>query len=185
MSGEFIDGLGGLRGLLAAVDDYVVVLDEDRIIRYLNRVAEGYRMDEVLGAPAEVLVRPDTRERSREALDAAYQRGEAAHYDVSVPRPEGPDLWLRSRLFPVRRDGRTVAVVIFASDITELKRAQAQARDLKRLLPVCSWCDRIQSEGGDWEELAVYLKREASTEVSHGLCPECSVRHLGEAVDGG
>jgi PAS domain S-box-containing protein len=185
VSGEFIDQLGGLRSLLATVHDYVIVLDEDRVIRYVNRVEEDRRMDEVLGQPAEAFLSPDTRERSREALDAAFQRGETAHYDVNVPRPCGSDMWLRSRLFPMRRDARTVAVVIFASDITELKQAQAEARDLKRLLPVCSWCDRIRNDEGEWETVALYLKRESGTTVSHSLCPDCSETQMSELESAG
>lgn len=185
MSPHFVDDLGGLRSLLATVDDYVIVLDENRLIRYINRVEEDFEMDEVLGAPAEVFLRPDTQERTREALDAVYQKGEKAQYDVTVARPGGAELWFRSRLFPIRRDGRTVAVVIFASDVTELKQAQAEARELKRLLPVCSWCDRIRNDEGDWEEVSLYLKRETGTGVSHSLCPDCSERHMGEVMEGG
>lgn len=178
MSPHFVDSLGGLRSILAAVHDVVLVLDEDRRIRYINRLEEGYTMDDVLGAPAESFIQPGSKEVSERALDAAYERGETSDYEVAIPSPSGPEIWYRSRLFPIRRDGRTVAVVIMASNVTELKRAQAELEDLRRLLPVCSWCDRIQNEDGSWEELADYLKRETGTGVSHGLCPDCFQRQM-------
>lgn len=55
----------------------------------------------------------------------------------------------------------------------EAESALARMRQLERLLPVCSWCRRIQSPGGQWTDLEAYLQA-AGTQVTHGICESCT-----------
>ncbi len=58
--------------------------------------------------------------------------------------------------------------------ITELRQALDQVRLLEGLLPICSRCHRIRSEGGEWERIEHYMQEHAAIEFSHGICPECA-----------
>jgi hypothetical protein len=78
---------------------------------------------------------------------------------------------------------RSHAVVVLATNVTELKLAQAEAARLRQLLPICAWCDRIQNSRGSWESIERYLGSEMRTQITHGLCPECCERQLA-GVDG-
>lgn len=53
------------------------------------------------------------------------------------------------------------------------RRAEAEVRVLKGLLPICGTCKRIRDQAGQWEQLEVYIKHHSEAEFTHGLCPEC------------
>lgn len=55
----------------------------------------------------------------------------------------------------------------------EAEAALARVRQLETLLPVCAWCRRIQSQGGEWTDLETYLQA-AGTQVTHGICESCA-----------
>lgn len=55
----------------------------------------------------------------------------------------------------------------------EAESALARMRQLERLLPVCSWCRRIQSPAGQWTDVEEYLQA-AGTQVTHGICGACA-----------
>ncbi|MDZ7778676.1 MAG: hypothetical protein U5R14_01915 [Gemmatimonadota bacterium] len=71
--------------------------------------------------------------------------------------------------------------MIRTSDITGRKAVEDELAQVKRLLPMCAWCGRIQTEDGTWEGISAYLKRMGDTDVTHGLCPECEDGQIARA----
>lgn len=55
----------------------------------------------------------------------------------------------------------------------EAEAALARVRQLETLLPVCAWCHKIRSEGGDWRDLEEYLQG-TGAQVTHGICDSCA-----------
>lgn len=50
-----------------------------------------------------------------------------------------------------------------------------EVRQLRTLLPICAWCKRIRDEEeGTWWKMETYIAAHMSTEVTHGICPECT-----------
>ena len=60
--------------------------------------------------------------------------------------------------------------------ITELRHALAQVRTLSGLLPICASCKSIRDGKGRWRPADEYLRDHSGATVSHGMCPECTVR---------
>lgn len=48
---------------------------------------------------------------------------------------------------------------------------------LEGLLPICSYCKRIQEDDDTWTELEAYVLDHAAAEFSHGLCESCLREH--------
>lgn len=44
----------------------------------------------------------------------------------------------------------------------------------KKLIPVCGWCKKIKPDGSDWTTLENYLLAHGFTDITHGMCVECS-----------
>lgn len=65
--------------------------------------------------------------------------------------------------------------------IDELKRALADARTLKGLIPICSSCKKIRDDDGDWQPVEVYISDRSNVNFTHGLCPECADKTIEEA----
>jgi len=69
--------------------------------------------------------------------------------------------------------GLCASVVMVAS-----LRLVSHVRRLQGLLPVCSQCRRVHNDHGDWQQLEAYVRDHSEAEFSHGICPECLVKHF-------
>jgi CheY-like chemotaxis protein len=78
---------------------------------------------------------------------------------------------LRARV----RVGRTVVELqsVLADRIGELEAALAQVRQLRGLLPICSYCKKIRDGHDYWEQVEQYVARHTDATFSHGICPAC------------
>ena len=60
--------------------------------------------------------------------------------------------------------------------VEELNTALADVRRLSGLLPMCSWCKKIRSDQGYWQQVEDYLSEHSEAEFTHGICPQCDSR---------
>jgi hypothetical protein len=58
--------------------------------------------------------------------------------------------------------------------LSDLKKAMAEVRTLKGLLPICAWCKKIRTECGEWVELESFITTHSEAHFSHGLCSDCA-----------
>ncbi|RLB41029.1 MAG: hypothetical protein DRH12_09180 [Deltaproteobacteria bacterium] len=65
----------------------------------------------------------------------------------------------------IELEGRTLALITL-EDITELY-------ELREIIPICSWCQKIRIDEGYWEKVDMYLQEHKGMKFSHGICPEC------------
>lgn len=57
--------------------------------------------------------------------------------------------------------------------VHELEEALAQVKQLRGLLPICSYCKRIRDDHNYWHQVESYVKAHSAAEFSHGICPSC------------
>lgn len=62
--------------------------------------------------------------------------------------------------------------------VIELEEAMAQIKQLKRFLPICSYCKKIRDDDDSWQEVEEYFADKADVSFSHGVCPECGIKHV-------
>ncbi len=55
----------------------------------------------------------------------------------------------------------------------ELEQALAKVKTLQGILPICSYCNKIRDDQGDWNDLQSYINDKLDAEFSHGACPDC------------
>ena len=55
----------------------------------------------------------------------------------------------------------------------ELRRALAEIKTLRGILPICMNCKKIRDDRGYWNQVEVYVRDHSEAEFSHGICPEC------------
>jgi DNA-binding NtrC family response regulator len=56
----------------------------------------------------------------------------------------------------------------------ELKKALAEIKTLRGIVPICSNCKKIRDDHGFWKQVEVYVEEHTEALFSHGLCAECA-----------
>lgn len=60
-----------------------------------------------------------------------------------------------------------------AKRVRDLGEARARVKQLQGLLPICSYCKKIRSDGNYWEQVETYIADHSEAQFSHGICPDC------------
>jgi response regulator RpfG family c-di-GMP phosphodiesterase len=68
-----------------------------------------------------------------------------------------------------------------ARRVTELEAALASVKQLRGLLPMCSYCKKIRVDDSYWQQLEGYITEHSEAKFSHGICPECFPALLDQA----
>ena len=68
-----------------------------------------------------------------------------------------------------------------ARRVAGLEEALANVKQLRGLLPMCSYCKKIRVDDKYWQQLEGYLTDHSDAEFTHGICPEC----FPTVIDGG
>ena len=70
-----------------------------------------------------------------------------------------------------------------ARRLAELEQALANVKQLRGLLPMCSYCKKIRVDDKYWQQLEGYLGDHSDAQFSHGICPECYTREIQPQLD--
>ncbi|MGD1049379.1 MAG: PAS domain S-box protein, partial [Candidatus Krumholzibacteriaceae bacterium] len=105
----------------------------DHILTYLSPQIEtmlGYKPEEALVRWTDLASDDPVNERALELTQRAVDTGERQpHYELELVAKDGRRVWLEVNEAPLVRDGKTVAIIGAAQDITERKRAEDALRE--------------------------------------------------------
>jgi len=60
-----------------------------------------------------------------------------------------------------------------AERVEELQTALSNVKQLRGLLPICSYCKRIRGDDQYWQQVEGYIAAHSDAQFSHGICPSC------------
>ena len=60
-----------------------------------------------------------------------------------------------------------------AERVEELQAALSNVKQLRGLLPICSYCKRIRGDDQYWQQVEGYIAEHSDAQFSHGICPSC------------
>ena len=125
---------GFLRAVLEAVPAFILRLDPEERILYMNRLQSGFTLDDVIGRSGFDFVDPAYHERQRHAIDEALRTGAPSGYLAKGAGPDGTVSYYQSHAVPIDNgDGRR-AVCVIALEVTEhVARAAALKESEEKL----------------------------------------------------
>jgi DNA-binding response OmpR family regulator len=69
--------------------------------------------------------------------------------------------------------------------IAALEETIANVKQLKGLLPICSYCKKIRKDEDYWQQLEGYISENSDAQFSHGVCPGCYAQAVRELTETG
>ena len=85
--------------------------------------------------------------------------------------------------------GQVEYVVEEMRDLTEVLKnrklvaeLQGEVKTLRDLVPICSHCKKIRTPEGEWVKPEEYIAHHTESDLSHGICPGCLVKHYAGAI---
>lgn len=61
-----------------------------------------------------------------------------------------------------------------------LEQTLAELKLLRGIIPICAHCKEVRTELGDWQQLESYVRARTDTQFSHGVCPNCAMKHYAD-----
>jgi PAS domain S-box-containing protein len=151
----------------------------------------GFTLEELRSRPMFEFVHPDDLQRTLDQNRAVRAGGQALSFENRYRCKDGSFKWLLWNSTP--HFEREVIYAV-ARDITERKRSEeererlvrelqaalAEVKVLQRILPICMYCRKVRDDVNFWDNVETYIARHTSTRFSHGVCPDCYERVMGE-----
>ncbi len=171
--------------------DMLCMLDFDGYFKQLNPAWErtlGFTRKELMSRPFIEFVHPDDRERTMKQNAHVRGGGQALAFENRYLCKDGSFRWFRWNAAP---DSGEKVIYSVARDVTESKQAEeereklvrelqaalAEAKTLREILPICSYCRKIRDDGNYWHHVEDYISQHTTTMFSHGICPSCMATH--------
>lgn len=60
-----------------------------------------------------------------------------------------------------------------ADRVAQLEEALSRVKQLRGLLPICSYCKSVRTDQDYWQEVEHYVAQHSQLQFSHGICPDC------------
>ena len=60
-----------------------------------------------------------------------------------------------------------------AEQVRDLEHALSHVKQLRGLLPICSYCKRIRNDADYWQQVEAYVAERTEAQFTHGICPTC------------
>lgn len=117
-----------------ASGESIAVVDRQGVIRFCNRVEDGFSIAEVVGHDFTRFTLPDSTAALREALDAVFTAGREQTLETTVRRLNGELNFFSLRIGPIRRAGRTIAALACCTSILPLRNIEERLRHERHVL---------------------------------------------------
>ncbi len=118
------------RSLVDNAPDYIMLLDREGTIQFLNHPPGGCAGDALVGKTIYEVSSPEDRERLREAIHQVLTTGDCTTFESAA----GNAPVYSSHIGPSYKDGQIVGVTSITRDITERRRDEALRTSLTRVL---------------------------------------------------
>lgn len=126
------------RALVSNAPEYILILTPTGVMTFANRAVPTLTVDYLLGKNLQDFVAPADRRPLRQLFDRVRRTGKASILDVRTGGPVMPPGWFRVHAGPLRRNGKTEALVVIGTDITLERQLLDQTTESRRRLHVQS-----------------------------------------------
>ena len=117
------------KGIFFNSPDIVALTDIHGKIQEINRVAEGYNKEEVLGTNFSDYLNQNQKEKFIAAVNEAIKTGKQTGYEVTIVSPAGTSAIWYNRISVIMVNNKPTGLVINCTDITKRKNALDRVKE--------------------------------------------------------
>jgi PAS domain S-box-containing protein len=116
-----------LRSVTDNAPGRLLTVDRDGVVTFINRVAPGHDVQEVIGKSMYLFIPPEEAKEVQRVLETVFQTGKPQSFANSIVA-DGVERWFDCSVGPIAADGEVTGAVITATDITDRKQAEQAVR---------------------------------------------------------
>ncbi len=125
-----------LRLITDSSSDYILMLDENLNIQFINRVEPGLDKEKLIGTPLYEYVDEHDKDRVKNILQEVINKNEMRRYDTIFHGPDGTIVYFETIASPINSQDKVVGVAITSRNVTEHKLAEERLRVNQRFLEI-------------------------------------------------
>jgi PAS domain S-box-containing protein len=122
-----------LEALLEFAPAFIIAVNPEGAIEYINRVLPQYSKKDVIGSFWLQYFPPDVWPMMKSALSTVLSSGAGQTYEVATAGPDGQMVYFSSQVGAIRNGEQIVGAVLVSQDVTETKRTQAELLTARRM----------------------------------------------------
>lgn len=147
------------KSLVENAPDFIMEIDREGTIRFINRVDPPHTVDEVEGASAYDFIPEDNRDAVRRQFQQVFDTGRPETFEFPAHRIDGALRLYSTRAAPVPCEGETKTLIVISTDVTDVRRVEEESRMRQNEL---AHRDRLNTVG----ELAAMLIHEINNPLT-------------------
>lgn len=128
--------------------DLIALTDLDGNFIDINRVAEGYKKDDVIGTNVTYYLTEEQKKDFYSAVKESLETGKVKSYEPVITTPEGNDLHWFNRVLAVKDENEANYLVINFTDVTRQKLIEEELREYRENLEL-----KVKEKTEDLESL--------------------------------
>jgi GAF domain-containing protein len=135
---------------------------------------------------------PDARENAEWKDNAAVKMNMVSYLGMPIIRPDG-EVFGTICFLDCRKNQHNDTIlklvgqfkrmielnlsVLFANE--EIRKRDMLFDGLSQIFPICAYCKQVRTERQEWVPVESYIRGISGHRASHGVCPKCLERELG------
>jgi two-component system, cell cycle sensor histidine kinase and response regulator CckA len=155
--------------MLESAPDFITRITVDGDFLYLNRLAPGFEMKDVIGTSVDNYVPPEFRERARAAMRAAGETGKVQQYSTLGQVSADKIGHYLTRVSPIVENDAVTSLVMIATDVTALEESRTLLQVALNATGLGIWTYEPGSGFGSWDDTTRRIFGAEATEDSPHL----------------
>jgi PAS domain S-box-containing protein len=124
---------GFLASILESAPDFLGRISLDGKILFLNRLAPGFRMEDVVGKSSYDFTAPEHHGVMRACIESVARTGRPDSFASIAAGPNGEPTHYFTRVGPIFENDRVASLTLIATDISAIRKAEEQLRQAHKM----------------------------------------------------
>ncbi|MFC1488920.1 PAS domain S-box protein [Thermodesulfobacteriota bacterium] len=151
---DVLDAKQKWTSLIENTNDFIMIIDDNGKIQYINRVIPPHTVNQVIGKTLYDFSAPQHHEMIRQAVARVFETRKEGSYTSSVKHPTGVQ-WFETTMVPMIKEEKVRSAISFNKNITEIKQAEETLRKAHDKLE-----HRVNKRSAELTEINKQLKQE-------------------------